>query len=146
VTLVLTGAAGPAEVAGLQRSARADLSGRVRRTGRIPRDDVEGLIAHAAVLAFPSRYEGFGLPVLEAMVRGTPVVAAATTALPEVVGDAGILLPPDDVAAWREGLRSVLDDPAERDRLVEAGHARAARFTWAKTATGLIDAHRVALG
>jgi glycosyltransferase involved in cell wall biosynthesis len=80
--------------------------------------------------------------VLEAMAAGLPVVAAAAAALPEVVDGAGLLVPPDDPAAWAEAIALVLDDPAEADLLRAAGRARAARFTAARSAAALLYAYR----
>jgi alpha-1,3-rhamnosyl/mannosyltransferase len=146
VDLVLCGGEGPSEPQVRELIEHLGLGDRVRRTGRIPRADVDGLLDHAVALAFPSRYEGFGLPVVEAMSRGCPVVAAATTALPEVVADGGVLLDPDDVGAWQEALLALLGDEAERRRLAAAGRARAARLSWASTAAELTRLHRRAAG
>jgi alpha-1,3-rhamnosyl/mannosyltransferase len=117
----------------------------VRRIGRVPDEDVEGLLALAEVVAVPSRYEGFGLPVLEAMAAGVPVIAADATALPEVVGNAGVLLPPGDVSAWAEALQSLLAEPAERRRWGAAGRGRAAAFTPAANAAAFAALYREAL-
>ena len=92
------------------------------------------LYRSAAVLAYPSRYEGFGLPLVEAMACGTPVIAARTSSIPEVVGDAAVLLDPDDEDAWIAGMERVLDDDAHRARLREAGLNRAREFSWRRTA------------
>jgi glycosyltransferase involved in cell wall biosynthesis len=121
------------------------LRDRVRRTGRISAADIAGLYAEAAVVAVPSRYEGFGLPAVEAMAYGAPLVAAAATALPEVVGDAGLLVPPDDVAGWANALSDLLGDAGVRARLAAAGRERAGRYTWAANAAGLADLYHRAV-
>jgi glycosyltransferase involved in cell wall biosynthesis len=144
VALVLTGRPAGEEARLRQEIERLDLTGQVRRTGRVPRSDLMGLIAGARGLAFPSRYEGFGLPVLEAMASGTPVLAAATTALPEVVGGAGLLADPDDVDAWTTALTQLLDDE-ERARWVKAGRERAAELSWSAAASATASAHRAVL-
>lgn len=96
----------------------------------------------ASVLAYPSRYEGFGLPLLEAMACGTPVVASRAASMPEVVGSAGILVDPDDTRAWREALAAVLLTPATGAALREAGLTHAATFTWARTALATVEVYR----
>jgi len=94
-------------------------------------EDLEGLYAIADVFAFPSLYEGFGLPVLEAMARGVPVVTSARGSLAEVAGDAALIADPEDVGSLSEAIERA---PTERARLVPAGRERAARFTWERTA------------
>ena len=145
VALVLTGGVGPHERAVRDTIVQLGLGDRVARTNRIPRADLQGLVHHAAALVFPSRYEGFGLPVVEAMAWDCPVLAAAATALPEVVGDGGQLLPPDDPGVWAAALDHLLSDPDEGDRWRAAGLARAATFTWERTGAGVLDAQRLAL-
>ena len=142
--LVLTGAAGPAEGVVADEIARLELTDRVRRTGRIPAVDVNGLYDEAALTVIPSRYEGFGIPALEAMRRGCPVVAARATALPEVVGDAAALVDPDDIEGWVVAIDSILTDPQRRDALVVAGRSRAAHFSSERAATALLTAYRLA--
>ncbi len=92
------------------------------------------LYRSAAALAYPSRYEGFGLPLLEAMACGTPVIAARTSSIPEVVGDASELLDPDDEEAWIAAIERLLEDVPHRARLRDAGLTRARTFTWQRTA------------
>jgi glycosyltransferase involved in cell wall biosynthesis len=94
---------------------------------------------------FPSRYEGFGLPVLEAMARGRPVIAAAAAALPEVVGTGGQLLDPDDQDQWASSMSDLLTDPSSATAWGAAARARAANFSWAATAARLLSAYRQAL-
>jgi len=97
------------------------------------------LVQGARVLAFPSLYEGFGLPPLEAMAAGTAVVSSSGGALAETVGDGGVLVPPRDRDALVDALRTVLDDDGFRQALIERGQARAALFSWDATAAGVLD-------
>jgi glycosyltransferase involved in cell wall biosynthesis len=143
--LVLTGGAGHAEPDVDAAIARLGLRDAVVRTGRVSSADRDGLVRHAAVLAFPSRYEGFGAPVLEAMHLGCPVVAADATALPEVVGGAGLLVDPLDVDGWVDALLRVVDDHDEAQRLRLAGRDRAAAYSSRRSAAALVAAYRQAL-
>ena len=117
------------------------IAGSVRRLGHIDRGDLNWLYKHAVALTFPSRFEGFGLPVLEAMGHGCPVIAAATTALPEVVGESGVLLSPDDSDAWAAAMIELLTDDARREWLAEAAIARTAEFRWSASAKELEQAY-----
>jgi glycosyltransferase involved in cell wall biosynthesis len=111
----------------------------LRRLGYIAEEHLRGLYAGARALAMPSLYEGFGLPCLEAMACGTPVVAAASGALPETVGDAGLLVDAHDADAFASALVAAACDEDVTKRLVEAGRRRAAAFSWSRTAA-LTDA------
>jgi glycosyltransferase involved in cell wall biosynthesis len=142
LALVLTGGAGPEEQALAALVARLGLGGAVHRLGRVGRDDLDACIRQASVLTFPSSYEGFGLPVVEAMASGLPVVAANATALPEVVADAGILVDPDDLDGWVEAISTVLDDPDRREGLVAAGAARWRQFDQEAAGRSLAGAYR----
>jgi len=110
---------------------------RIRRLGWLPDGDRRALLAGATVLAFPSRYEGFGLPPLEAMAEGTPVVATAAGAVPQVVGDAALLVPVGDHDALAAALTTVIDDPAQADLLRRAGLVQASAFPWTTTVAGI---------
>ncbi len=118
---------------------RLGLSSRVELTGHVSRAELAALYRGASCLVFPSRYEGFGLPVLEAMASGTPVVATSVGALPEVAGDAAVLVQPGSAEALAGGIQQTL---AERDRLVAAGLDRARQFSWASTAQRTLDIYR----
>jgi glycosyltransferase involved in cell wall biosynthesis len=123
-----------------QRTAeRVGLATRVEFKGHVPQEELAALYRGAACLVFPSRYEGFGLPALEAMASGTPVVATSAGALPEVTGDAAILVPERSPTALAGGIERAL---ADRERLVAAGLARAAEFTWAETARRTLAVYR----
>jgi glycosyltransferase involved in cell wall biosynthesis len=126
----------------LRREARAlGLDGRVEFAGHVSGDELAALYRGAAALVFPSRYEGFGLPVLEAMASGTPVVATSSSSIPEVAGDAAILVEPD-AAALAAGMERAM---AERERLKAAGLERASQFSWAETARRTADVYRALL-
>jgi glycosyltransferase involved in cell wall biosynthesis len=122
-----------------------DAASRVAFTGHVSDGVLRSLYAGAAVFVFPSRYEGFGLPPLEAMTAGAPVVCTDATSLPEVVGDAALLFPAGDVAAATAQIARVLDDDALRASLVAAGAARAALFTWDATAAATLAVYREVL-
>jgi len=108
-------------------------------------EQLPAIYAGADAFVFPSLYEGFGLPPLEAMASGVPVLAARATSLPEVVGDAGVLFDPHDDERLCEGLHEVLTDRRLHDDLARRGLARAATFSWERTAATYVDAFRSAI-
>jgi glycosyltransferase involved in cell wall biosynthesis len=118
---------------------RLGLGRRVDWKGHVEAEELATLYRGAAVLVFPSRYEGFGLPVVEAMACGTPVVATTAGAIPEVAGDAAVLVEPGDPVALAGGIERALSD---RDRLVEAGLEWVRRYSWAETARRTLDVYR----
>jgi alpha-1,3-rhamnosyl/mannosyltransferase len=142
VVLVLLGGAGAADADVSAAIAAHGLGARVVRPGRVPSADRDGLVALAEALVFPSEYEGFGTPVLEAMALGTPVVCSDRASLPEVAGDAALVLPlaPD---AWSSALADVA---ARRDELIERGRQRAGQFTTTASGRALIGAYDRAAG
>ncbi len=115
---------------------------RIALTGWVDDATLAGLLSHAAVLAYPSRYEGFGFPPLQAMAAGVPVVATRAGALPEVLGDAASMVAVGDTEALAEALARVLDDEAAHADLVARGLERAAAYTWEQCAAGLADLYR----
>jgi glycosyltransferase involved in cell wall biosynthesis len=108
--------------------AELGLQEHVRFLGRIPDDDLPAFYNASAVVVLPSYYEGFGYPVAEAMACGRPVIAANTTSLPEVVGNAGLLFEPDDVDGLSNALHTLLTDVAEAERIGKAGMERSQMF------------------
>ena len=119
--------------------ARLGLNGRVEFTGHVEKPALAALYRGAQALVFPSRYEGFGLPVLEAMASGTPVVATSAGAIPEVAGDAAVLVAPGDPAAIAAGVEHAI---ADRDRLVRAGLERARLYSWTEAARQTLAVYR----
>jgi len=120
-------------------------AGRVRTLGFVPGADMTALYAAASVFCLPSRQEGFGLPVLEAMAQGTPVVTSRATATAEVAGDAAALVDPHDPAGLAEALTGVLDDPGRSATMAAASLDRAAQFPWSRTADRLAAAFHEAV-
>jgi len=142
VGLVTAGRTGWRSESFFERLAALRVAERVTLLGPFPDAELPALYSAADVLAFPSLYEGFGLPVLEAMACGTPVVASNTSAIPEVAGEAGILVPPHDVVALAGALERVLADAALRADLRARGLAQAARFTWQRSAEATLALYR----
>lgn len=121
------------------------LRDRVRFTDFVPQESLPALYGGARLFAYPSKYEGFGIPVLEAMSCGTPVVTTNVSSMPEVAGDAAVLVAPDDVAGLASALRKVADDPALRADLSCRGLARAKAFSWERSARETIAVYQAAL-
>jgi glycosyltransferase involved in cell wall biosynthesis len=128
--------AGPERDVALASRLRA--SPRCRVLGRVDQPTLELLYKHAAVVVVPSLYEGFGLPVLEAMSRGKVVVAAAASSLPEVGGEAALYVDPADPEAFANALRTAIGDKKMRTKLGREGRAQAARFTWDRCTAGVV--------
>ena len=136
--LVLIGRPEPGWDAIAERCSRIVDSGSVRVVGYLPDQEVAAIVRGARVFCYPSRYEGFGITPLEAMVAGTPVIAAKTSALPETLGDHARFVHPDDVEAIASAVTDHLEgDPAPAE--VESARSYAARFTWADAALALLD-------
>ena len=141
--LVIVGGKGWMYEDTLALPASLGCEGRVHFPGFVDDADLPMLYNLASVLAFPSWYEGFGLPVLEAMACGTPVVAADNSSLPEVVGDAGLLIDAADTEALTEALMRLLNDDALRTDLIPAGQVQVQRFTWAAAAEQLLQLYSI---
>jgi glycosyltransferase involved in cell wall biosynthesis len=103
--------------------------------GYVEDEVLRSLYHHARVVWFPSRYEGFGMPLVEAMACGTPVVASNISSIPEISGDAATLMPPDDPSSHVEALDALIDDSTLRSEFQSRGRERANRFTWKKSAS-----------
>jgi glycosyltransferase involved in cell wall biosynthesis len=127
------------------RIAELGLSRRVSWLGHLTVDEMPALMEAADVCVYPSLYEGFGFPPLEAMASGTPVVASNVSCLPEILDDAALLVDPSQVSAFSEAVEAVLTNQELRDRLVAAGRRRAGQFTWELCAERTVDVYREAL-
>jgi glycosyltransferase involved in cell wall biosynthesis len=134
LTLVLAGPRGWLSDPIIGRIKTLGLDQRVCFPGYVRAEDKAALISGARVFAYPSLYEGFGFPVLEAQACGTPLLTSTTSSLPEVAGEGGLLVDPQDVAAIAEGLSCLLEDTALREELVDRGFSNLARFSWARAA------------
>lgn len=143
--LVLVGGGGWKEERVLARVQTSPVAGRTRILRRLTRTELAALLRFADMLVLPSLSEGFGMPVLEAMAAGTPVVTSNTSALPEVVGDAALLVDPRDPGEIAQAMRRLLGDLSLREQLVERGRVRVAAFSWVKAATETADVIEEAL-
>jgi len=123
-------------------AAAGGAPGSVVVLGAVTEPVLRALYRSAAALVYPSRYEGFGLPLIEAMASGTPVIASRAASIPEVVGESGVLLEPDNPKRWASAIVDVITDGVLRARLRREGLARAATFTWERTARITLDVYR----
>ena len=142
--LVIAGADGWGAESLTDAIAARRLEDRVVRLGYVNEEERNALLWNASALAYPSVYEGFGFPPLEAMVAGVPVVATRAGSVPEVVGDAALLVEAGEPAELAAALESVLNDAGTRARLIAAGHERAAMFTWDRTAVEMVALYQLA--
>jgi glycosyltransferase involved in cell wall biosynthesis len=127
---------------GMRREiARQELGERVIFTGFVADADLPALYSGASLLVFPSLYEGFGLPILEAMACGLPCLISNTSSMPEVGGDAAVQLPPDDEPAWTEAILEILMSDARRRDMSGAGMEQARKFSWNKAAKELMQVY-----
>ena len=118
------------------------LGSNLRRLGPVVDDDLWALYRHATLFALPSRHEGFGLPIVEAMSQGAPVVASDIEVLREVSGGAALLVQPEQTRQWADAIEGLLDDPSARSSLSEAGRVNSSRFTTAAMAAGTYDVYQ----
>lgn len=145
VPLVLAGYKGWNNAEEMDRIRRAEQEGWARYLGFVPDADLPILFAGARLFAFPSLYEGFGLPVLEAMASGVPVVTSSSSTLPEVAGDAAAICPPEDVDMLTDQLARGVDDQQWRSQAIEKGLVQAAKFSWRRCAEETAAIYRSAL-
>jgi glycosyltransferase involved in cell wall biosynthesis len=136
--LVIAGGKGWLYEEMLAEVEKQGLNGRVIFTGFVDDEDLPALYTDAALFLFPSLYEGFGLPILEAMACGAPVISSNASSLTEVVGQAGRLLPPEDEAGWTAVINDLLDAPVERAEMVAAGFLQARQFSWSRSGRQLL--------
>lgn len=143
--LVIVGQAGWHCGQELRELRRAEAAGHALHAGYVDDESLPAFYAGADAFLFPSLMEGFGLPVLEAMAMGTPVLTSNTSSLPEVAGGAALLVPPHDEHEIAEGISALASDQRLRSRLREAGLARAAQFSWRRTAEATVEVYRTVL-
>jgi glycosyltransferase involved in cell wall biosynthesis len=140
--LVIVGRLGWMYQSVLEEIENSGLQNRVQFTGYIPIQDLPIVYNLADVFVYPSIYEGFGLPPLEAMACGTPVITTAVSSIPEHVGEAGILVPPDDIGAVSEAIKAVLSDKVLKKQLMKKGPKQASHFTWERTARETLQVYQ----
>jgi alpha-1,3-rhamnosyl/mannosyltransferase len=128
-----------------QRMTELATKGWLRYFGYFPNNDLPNLVAGATLFLFPSKYEGFGLPPLEAMSCSVPTIVSNRASLPEVAGQAIPCLDADDVNLWRDNIQRVLEDADWRQQLASAGAAQAAKFSWDRCASETLEAYKIAL-
>lgn len=144
--LVLAGASGFAAEEALQRIEASPRKNDIQVLGYVPDHALEGLYQRAAIFVFPSLDEGFGMPVLDAMARGVPVLTSTVSAMPEVCGDAALLADPHDTTAIAAGLKKLTSDPALRADLTHKGQERSKEFSWEKAVEGTWKVYQELLG
>ncbi len=144
--LVIVGRQGWMYQQTLQLVESLGLTERVHFTGYVDQADLPRVYNLAEMAVYPSTYEGFGLPVLEAMACGTPVITTDVSSMPEITTDAGVLFPTGDIPALAQAIESLLSDPVERKHRAALGLERAAHFTWERTAAQTMDVYAHALG
>lgn len=145
IKMVIAGGAGWMYEGIFRRVEELGLQSEVYFPGYVADEDLPALYSLAGLFVFPSLYEGFGLPPLEAMACGTPVITSNVSSLPEVVGEAGLMIDPQDVAALANAMKQVLSDPSLRSAMVQRGLAQARRFTWSQAAEELLQVYQEAV-
>lgn len=139
IPLVLVGWHGWGYKGWLEKIKTTDLKSRIYVTGHVPDDDLKAIYSGAAALVYPSLYEGFGLPILEAMACGCPVICSNTASMPEVAGDAAILIDPGRVVELAAAIETIVYESETKNYLVERGFKQAGRFTWSHTARKTLE-------
>jgi glycosyltransferase involved in cell wall biosynthesis len=143
--LVLVGMKGWHTSALEQQIAPLIAAGEIRLLGYLPREDLAAVIAGATALVYPSIYEGFGLPPLEAMACGVPVITSNVSSIPEVVGDTGVMLDPHDVDGLAKAMQTLIIAPDVRNSMAGKALVRSTQFTWASCVSKTVDAYRAVL-
>jgi glycosyltransferase involved in cell wall biosynthesis len=129
----------------IEQSGQLSISDKLDFTGYVEQEDLPLIYNLADVFIYPSVYEGFGLPVLEAMACGTPVITSNVSSMPEIVGDAGVLITPNDSRTLAQSMLELINDPITRQRLSIKGQERAAAFSWKRTAEKTVEVYRQVL-
>jgi len=145
LNLVITGKKGWYYEGLFKKVKKLKLGKRVIFTGYLKEEDKAALYHGARIFTFPSLYEGFGLPPLEAMASGVPVISSDTSSMPEVIGDAGILLSPKDLKGWVEAITRVNSDNELREQMIEKNKGQVQKFSWEKTAAKTIEVYDEAI-